>query len=324
MSIQVDFVKGHCGWDAVTLLPAWQIPAGQELAIALKIIDAPVYGGLEIGFMGPGDAPDEIRLRIVDSTTRTWLPMCGGMTQIIGKALVETFFRDFFRVDVSELAGTFKLITDAGTIPIQIHIGNQQARKVITTMDGYASYFYEQGVEPLTLQDVVVLRVGDFVVMDISDLERVYPDIDFTRRDPGQHLDIVNEILCAFGKYRDHEGVYGMMFDQRPDGPGQFRIYPRFYSDNLTAASLPWEFQCGTGTVAVAAALAHLKQLPFTGNKGSVLFEWGNQQVTPDPYGIRTSKVDITLAENRIIAVSFSHSLVEIVAEGKMTIPTYR
>ena len=36
--MQVDFVKGHCGWDVLTLLPEKQIPPAQELEAALKII----------------------------------------------------------------------------------------------------------------------------------------------------------------------------------------------------------------------------------------------------------------------------------------------
>ena len=65
--MQVDFVKGHCGWDVLTLVPEGQIPPGSELEAALRILAPPVDGGLEVGFLGPGDRPDEIRLRMIDS-----------------------------------------------------------------------------------------------------------------------------------------------------------------------------------------------------------------------------------------------------------------
>ena len=112
--MKVDFVKGHCGWDTVTLVRASQIARDQELEVALKILDAPVNGGLEVGFLGPGEQTDEIRLRMVESTTRTWTAMCGGMTQVIGKALVETFFRDLFKMDITQPKLFVKLMTDSG------------------------------------------------------------------------------------------------------------------------------------------------------------------------------------------------------------------
>ncbi len=78
MTRQVDFVKGHCGWDVVTLLPEGEVPGTEELAASVKIVSAPLYGGLEVGWMGRGERPDEIRLRMVNSTTKNWIPMCGG------------------------------------------------------------------------------------------------------------------------------------------------------------------------------------------------------------------------------------------------------
>ncbi|MGH8240318.1 MAG: hypothetical protein ACREXP_25330, partial [Steroidobacteraceae bacterium] len=119
------------------------------------------------------------------------------------------------------------------------------------------------------------------------------------------------------------EGVIGMMFDQRPEGPGHFRIYPRFYSDDLAAASVPFEFQCGTGTVAVGLALAHHGLLPFAAGVERVIFEWGSQRTTPDPYGIRTSELQLATQDGLVKRASFSHSVVEILAEGKISLPAY-
>jgi hypothetical protein len=319
--MEVSFVKGHCGWDVLTLVPDGEIPAGEELEAALKILAPPVDGGLEVGFLGRGDGPDEIRLRMVDSTTRNWIPMCGGMSQVIGKALVETFFRDRFGVDTSRSGHVFKLITPSGAIPIHVEISNHEVTRVTTVMDQFASYCYGRGIEHLTLRDCEVLRVGDFCVFETGSLERRFPGLDFTRRDPGPHLDVVNDIMRDFrdviqGRY----GAVGMMFDARPEGCGQFRIYPRFYSDDLAAARLPYEFQCGTGTVATGLALAHLGLLPFTGDSGRVCFEWGSQRTTPDPFGIRTSDLHLELQSGRVAKASFSHSVIEIVAQGKLSL----
>lgn len=323
MNVQVDFVKGHCGWDVMTLLPDGQIPAEEELSSAVKIISAPIDGGLEAGWMGFGDRPDEIRVRMVNSTTKNWIPMCGGMTQVIGKALVETFLRDHFKVDVSLPRLTMKLITASGEIPIHIDIQNGKVNGVTTVMDSYLRYAYRAGVEPMFLHGIRLLRVGSYAVMCLADLEKEHPRIDFTRRDPGPHLQIVNDVLRAFAQRLALSGVNGMLYDNRPEGPGQYRVFPRFYSKDLAAARIPWEFQCGTGSVAVAMALAHERQLPFVRDEGTVVFEWGSYRTTPDPYGIRTSHLELEMNDGHVSRAAFSHSVVEILAEGRLTLPAY-
>lgn len=323
-SMQVDFVKGHCGWDTLTLVPESQVPVGRELEAALKILDAPINGGLEVGYMGRGDRPGEIRLRMADSTSRDWIAMCGGMTQVIGKALVETFFRKHFDVDTSQPEQRFELLTPSGVMPIHVRIEGGKVTRVTTVMDNFASYQYGLGVKPMTLRNCEILRVGDYCVFHMASLERSYPGYDFTRRDPGPQLDIMNDIMKDFRTHlQDQLGVVGMMFDAHPEGPGQFRIYPRFYSDDLAAASLPYEFQCGTGTVAVGMAIAHYGLLPFSGSSGRIVFEWGSYRTTRDPYGIRTSDLDLTVQDGRVTKASFSHSVIEILAEGRLTLPEY-
>jgi hypothetical protein len=323
MSVQINFVKGHCGWDVVTLLPEGQIPASEELASAIKIVSTPIDGGLEVGLMGVGASPDEIRLRMVSSTAKDWIPMCGGMTQVIGKALVETFLREHFKVDTSQAVLRIKLMTASGEVPIQIDILHGKVSKVTTTMDSYLSYLYREGVEPLVLRGIPLLRMGTYAVIDVAALEKRHADIDFTRRDPGPHLNVVNDVLRAFGRRLGVQGVNAMLYDQRPEGPGQYRVFPRFYSDDLAAARLPWEFQCGTGSIAVAMTLAHERRLPFTTDKGEVLFEWGSYMRTRDPYGIRTSQLVLELKDKRVTRAAFSHSVIEILAEGRLTLPDY-
>jgi hypothetical protein len=321
--MQVDFVKGHCGFDAVTLLPAGQIPPARELETALRILAPPFDGGLEVGFLGPGNRADEIRLRMIDSTTRTWIPMCGGMSQVIGKALVETFFRERFKVDVSRAHQELQLCTPAGVVRVLVEIDGRQAVRVTSVMDAFASYLYGSGVEPVTVDGCRVLRLGDYCVFELGELERAHPGLDFTRRDAGPSLEVVNRILARFAeRYSAGGGVVGMMYDALPEGPGDYRVYPRFYSPDLAAARLAYEFQCGTGAVAVSVALA-MRGLLLPEAHGSVVFEWGSQRSTPDPYGIRTSRLEYETIAGRLVRVSFTHSVVEILAEGRITLPDY-
>ena len=324
MNSPISFVKGHCGWDIVTLLVGEQIPPGKELETALKIISPPVSGGIEVGFMYQTDEGEDIRLRIVDSTHKTWIPMCGGMSQVIGKAVVETFFRERFNLKTEGPIVTVQLRTDSSMVPLQIEVENGKATKVTTVMSEYAAYLYREGVEPVNVLGVEGIKVGYFLILDIEKLKQKYPDVEFAQLKPGPHQDVLRQIHEAYMKQQDiEEGLYNILYDMNAEGPGQARIFSRFYEKTPSAISIPWEFQCGTGTVAVGIAMAEQGKLPFKGEKGKVVFEWGSQKLTPDPYGIRTSELNIVLEEKQIVSASFSHSVIEILCEGQLTVPGY-
>lgn len=59
-------------------------------------------------------------------------------------------------------------------------------------------------------------------------------------------------------------------------------------------------------------------------NFGEVILEWGNQARTSDPFGARKSVVSVGIRDLRVQEVSFSHSVIEITAEGKLLLPDSR
>ncbi len=315
--MRLYYLKGHCGWDVLSLLLTEQIPEAEQLETALKVLDMPVAGGIEVGLLGRTTTPTDIRLRITDSSTRQWVTMCGGMTQVIGKALVETQLRDYFGFDTTEPVLNVRLITDACLIPITVEVSAGRAARVISHMDSYLELTYSLGVRAIEVCGVPALDIGEYMLVRVQDLEASHAGINFTRRDPGTHLNIINELLRQYHAGAAHQGgACAILYDDRPEGPGHFRVFPRFL--DATAAQIPYEFQCGTGTVAAAVALAHRGALPFTGERGELLLEWGSLRTTPDPYGIRLSRVQIQRDGNRLTSVSFSHSIIEIVMEGQL------
>jgi len=242
MSDTLDFIKGHCGWDVLTLVLAEQVPTGQEFETALKIVDSPVGGGIEVGIMYPPDSKGAIPIKILNAAERNWIPMCGGMTQVIGKAMAETFLGDYYAVDKSKSEIAINLQTDSCIVPIHTRVKDNRAHRITTVMDNYIDYLNDSGIEMLSVLGVRVARVGCFLIIKTDDLQKQHPDIDFASRCPGQHWDILNDIhqVCKRDLGRDEE-LYIMLYDKHPEGPGQARFFPRFYAEN------PWEFQCGTG-----------------------------------------------------------------------------
>lgn len=322
---RLEFVKGHCGWDAVTLLREGCVAPDQERDTALRILDAPVLGGLEVGYLGRTGRRNELRLRVMANTQRDWIPMCGGMTQVIGRALVETSLRDLIDLEPGATVAMVDLLTVSGAIPIHMEIENDRVLRTTTVMDRYVEFLYARGVTPVVLEGIEALDVSEYLVFEIEALSRVHPGVEFRTRQHGSGLEIIHSMLRAYRKHRGvTAGVSAMMFERGGEGPGQFRVYPRFYSDDEAAASVPFEFQCGTGTVAVGMALAHWGLLSSMGRDVQLSLEWGSRRVTPDPYGIRTSRLDAVVDGKRMARARFSHSVVEILAEGTLILPAYR
>lgn len=319
----IPFVKGHCGWDVVTLIPADEVPETERLAASLKILDPPVCGGLEVGWLGRVSDHNEMPISMVSSTARNWIRMCGGMSQVIGKALVETFLGERLRIRSAEPELRFELLTPVGRIPVSVEVGGGRCRSVTTSMNAYLTYINREGIESLKSQGIPILKVGNYAVIEITELEAAYPGLDFTRRDLGESLIVVNELLRNFAAMRRLDSATGMLFDDRVEGGGHFRVFPRFHSADLSAARIPWEFQCGTGGIAVAVALAAKKRLPTRSGAEPLILEWGSQRTTPDPYGIRTSRLQLECEGTSVHKARFSHSVIEILEEGRLHLPSY-
>ncbi len=86
MNNSLRFVKGHCGWDTVTLVVGEEVPEGKEIETALKILDHPISGGIEDGLYSmlrhasrrPGQGavfPTVLQCRPIDSRHRLGVPM---------------------------------------------------------------------------------------------------------------------------------------------------------------------------------------------------------------------------------------------------------
>lgn len=297
---EVFYVVGECGHDRCTVVHADDIPEEQHKQFALEVLD--FKKGLEVGMLYKQlPFPGHARLRVLDTTEMDWVPMCGGITQVIGKALIETALGDLFELK----QGRLDLLTDSGTVPIVV-----DTEGTITEMDRYAESLYKMGVQRGLAGSVPVVDVGEFLVMRIEDLSEVHPGLDFTRRTPGEHLDIVNAYTKSCGK------TMTMLWDLVEDG---YRLFPRFLDE--TAQKIPYEFQCGTGTVAFVIALTEIghlfRDIPHR-IQGNLEMEWGNIDVTPDPWGVRVSNVWYELVHNRVKSVSYNHSAVKIHEAGTL------
>lgn len=323
---ELDFVKGHCGWDSVTLLYGEQVPAGREHHVACTLFDPPCQGGSEIGFMYKAENTDHhARLRIIDSTTRTWLPMCGGMSQVIGLACVATPMQDYFGVKREAPVTRVNILSDAGMVPIDITFKDDRVSMITTHLMDYVDYLYKDGVCQVMVGDIPALKVGYFLIFRMDDLKRAHPDMEFGHRRPGPALDLLGEIQHSYlvSQGLDTSSLYSMIYDLHPAAGGDARIFTRFYKGPGVPQASPMEAQCGTGSAAVAVAMAQRDELPFSVDRGKIVFEWGDASLTDDPYGTRKSAVHLAMSGSKIRTAAFSHNVVELQSAGTLYLPSF-
>jgi len=327
MQESYNFVRGHSGWDAVTLLYGEQIPKGREHEIALSLLYPPLFGGAEVGFLYKPEKKEDIRLRIIDRTTRTWLPMCGGMSQVIGKASIETELKDYFKIKVKEPVTTINVQTDSGLVPIESEVSGGEVKRVWTNMSYYAEYLYKEGVKPVNILGVDAVKTGYFLVINMDSLKKKYPKCDFRYRGPGPQWEALKEVLSAYIRQEgmDKQSQYSMLYDMHPEGEGDARIWTRLARLDTQPAVDPYgltmEGLCGTGTIAVGLAMAENGDLKVKDGPVEVEFEMGSKSISKDPYGSRKTVMKMNVKKGKVVNASFSHSVIELLATGKVYLP---
>jgi hypothetical protein len=320
----IDFVKGHAGFDEVILLYGDQVKPGAELEVGLPLLFKPSLGAVEAGFLYPAEKDGHIRIRMIDSTSCDYITMCGGLTQVLGKAVIETDIGKYYKIKESEPTTQIILETDSGTIPITIEVADGGAKRVWTDMRSYVEGCYATGVRPITIGEVHSVAVGirppklEFLVTRVDELERAYPGIDFWAKTQSS-LDVLMKFYQAFmNQERIPSGfLYGAFYDMRPetrgDGRVMFRFHPISFQDNA-----PIEMTCGTGTTAIGLAMASNGDISSDGQTRK-LFEVGSRRIVKNKQAL--TELILETAKGRVVNAQFSHSVIELLASGKVYNP---
>ena len=89
-TMRLNFVKGHMGGNTIVLLHGSQIEKGRELEITLCILSGEYLSCHEAGILYQPENKGDLKVKIVGHASKRFISACGGMTQVLGHALVET------------------------------------------------------------------------------------------------------------------------------------------------------------------------------------------------------------------------------------------
>lgn len=306
--MSIDFLKGHMGGNEIILLYGNQIPEEKFMEVALCVLDPPNIGGHEVGIFSKSTRHNHLRTKIVGRSSRHFISMCGGLTQVLGKALVETNFPRCFDIEIKEPATEIILETDCGPIPLKIEASNGRFKRVWTNMKPFIDECYTLGVEHITTKRVEGMRVGKFLVVNAGDAKEVYSNVDFENLNELSERALM-EMQDAFNeqRYLQQRLLDFALYDRHPQYGGMVRaIYPH----NIRGGHV--EPTCGTGTVAIGIAMTGSGQIEDGAT--TILIESGGRRVIGGP---DITELMIKVEKGRVVDAEFSHSLVEILASGQ-------
>ena len=304
-TLKVDFVKGHMGGNEIILLHGAQIPKQHHLKAALSLMESPGIRADQLGILEKPREGGDVKVKIVDKTEKDFIPMCGGLTQVLPRAFAGTDLGR--RYGIGKAFKKIALETPVGLVNIAV-VKTHGKMTTYTDMTKFVEQCYHNGVSRIQVAEVDALKVGEYLVVDVHQLREKYPDVNFEKLDAK-----AREILLSMQKDFDRQHLWPKpntsysLFEMYPDDPTHGRVV---FPHNVSTGHI--EPSCGTGTTAIAVALAETKRTadgPVT-----LRFDSGGGPFLGGP---ETTEVRMLVENSKVKHAEFTHSLVEITATGK-------
>jgi len=307
------FVKGQMGGNEIVLSDGTQVPEGKEIEWALAVLNPPSIRGHQLGLLYEGEEVNQIKAKIVSVSRKDFISSCGGLTQVLGKAILEENLAEYLGLQIHFPVTNLILETDAGPVLIAAVKVDEGVKTITTNITPFVNECYELGTWPMKVAGVRATKVGKVLVADIEEIKKRFPNVDSSQI--GQPtLDVLWQIHREFlrkvypGGWRGGDfAVYDMSISENAQGRV---IFPHYIPEGHI------EPACGTGTVAIGIAIAERGNvLP---HNGTAEFTFASGGSSSEIGGPDLTKLWLTIEDNKVIDASFSHNPVEILATGKI------
>ena len=304
------------GGNEIILLNGEGIPTGRDIEVALQVLYPPNIRGHEVGFLYPAKGNNHLKAKIVGGVSKQFISMCGGLTQVLGKALITTNLRQEFDLSLTDPVTSIVLETISGPVRITIVPNSKKDACIVTDMTSFVKECYYYGIESLNVFNVHVMRVGKFLVANADAIHQAYPDINLENTEP-KTLHVLRNMQEELNvlRFSDAPTANFSVYDLHPLSPEHTGrvIFPHgIASDRIEPA-------CGTGTVAIGLAMAESGEINYSeSGSAQLLFESGGSTFQIGGPDITT--LELELQDRKVTKAAFNHSLVEIVATGQLWI----
>ncbi len=308
----MHFLKGHMGGNTILLLSRQDLGTEKNLLERVLGFCAPeVLGCHEAGILEKTSSLGALKLRIAARTSRAYISACGGLTQVLGKALATTDLGKGYGLDIPE-RGAFTVLLHTEGGPVRLHIERDEKKTVTwTDMTSFVSELLGSGIEPVNIQGIPLLRVGKFLVIRGEDLEEALPEADVPHLDHATRRTI-EALQAEFLTLRPQASKDVALYDYKGRSSSFLRVtFPHWLPENHI------EPACGTGTVAVGMAVLHYASDSRFPDNGAVTFSMESGG-GPGLGGPDRTSLKFVLEKGQVREAAFSHSLVELTVRGEI------
>jgi diaminopimelate epimerase len=303
-----DYVKGHMGGNEIVFLDGSQISPQRYIEVGMSVLRTPSVHGDQAGILLKPKSSGDVRVKIVDRTAQGFITMCGGLSQVLPRALAETELGKRFHLQ--KPIRKVDLETDLGIVRIIVR-NTKSGMTAFTDMTKFVDECYGLGLSKIQVSGVSALKIGKFLVVDANEILKVHPDANFVSMNQ-QANDILVEMQRDFDSqhFIPKPNADYSLFDMYPEDPTHGRV---LFPHSIPIGHI--EPSCGTGTIAVAVGLAFSERV--SGPKASLKFDSGDG---PFLGGSETTRVNMSLENGRVTHAEFTHSKVEITSVGNVWI----
>ena len=294
------------GGNEIVFLDGSQMSPKRYVEVGMSVLESPSVHGDQAGILLKPKGSGDIRVKIVDRTEKTFITMCGGLTQVLPRALAETYLGKRFRI--RKPMKKVDLETDLGTVRISLKSAKGKI-VAFTDMTKFVEDCYSLGLSKIQVSGVNALKIGKFLVVDASEVLRSHPTADFVSMNQP-----AKEVLLDMQKDFDNQHFMSKpnadysLFDMYPEDPTHGRV---LFPHCIPIGHI--EPSCGTGTIAVAVGLAFSERVK--GRSASIRFDSGDG---PFLGGSESTRVNMSLENGKVTHAEFTHSRVEITSVGKI------
>ncbi len=294
------------GGNEIVLIAREKFPGASELSLGLDVLKTPWIRGDQLGLLYRANGESDLKVKIIDKNSGSYIPICGGLTQVLGQAELRIGLDELFGFGSPRVKGEIVLGTDLGKISVLT-----DSSQVVSVMDPYLISIREKGIEAGIVNGVKSFRVGDFFVTFAEEVKSEFPEVNFAPLNESAKkvlAELQEEFQKEFSLEQKNRDFALVELSDRPDRAGKL-LFPHNISEGLVEPS------CGTGTIAAAIAMheaglladeERLKPKFATGGDSSSI---GGSQETVVEFGYRSEELS---------SVRFSHSLVEVLATGEL------
>lgn len=320
MAIAADFVKGHMGGNTILLVKGEQLDSGNLREQGVRAFSPERIKTDQVGILFPSGQTNSIRVRIICASIQNYISACGGLTQVLGKALGETSLASDLGVEITEGANHIELITDSGSQELAIKVENGRTVETRSQLNCFIDEIYELGVYPIRCGDVPAFVVGPYIAFNGVKIREVYPEADFSTFDQKtcRIMEKLKDEGAAFMCEKALEQGPGIsLYDWEPENGGDLRVV--FPHAPMKGHIEP---ACGTGSLSAAVAIYESGELRRRAEQqGNNRWEL-NLESGAGPWlgGPDRTRLWVEGNGSRLTGGSFTHSFVEITAWGKVSI----